>query len=386
MSFWERQMPKGMLLRSPWEASHIADPENQHSLDQYRTLGGNERLTAPVPLRDFVQYGLWFHDQERLSAEGRKVIRIDRITNGFELSFNQGETLQARRVVVATGLQPFANRPKLFENLPPSLVTHTSEHQDFGRFKGKEILVIGGGQSAIESAALVSENGAQVEVIVRKPTVHWLGRHQWMHAKAIAWMLYGRGDVGPAGVSLLVQRPNLFRLLPRRIQDRWGVRAIRPAAARWLRPRTQGMTIHTNCQVAQARVVGTHLEVHCNDGSERTVDHVILGTGYRVNIALYSFLPPPLLRLIDLADGYPRLGAGFESSIPGLHFLGAPAAWSFGPLMKFVAGTGFTSRALTSRILQAKKAQRSSRQSSLSPLESFEWRPSSTARNDNLPS
>jgi FAD-dependent urate hydroxylase len=217
-----------------------------------------------------------------------------------------------------------------------------------------------------------------VEVLVRKPIVHWLGRHQWMHAKAIAWMLYGSADVGPAGVSLLVQRPNLFRLLPRRIQDQWAVRAIRPAAARWLRSRTQNVTIHANCQVTQARVAG-------DDGSERTVDHVILGTGYRVNIALYSFLPPPLLRLIDIAGGSPRLGPGFESSLHGLHFLGAPAAWSFGPLMKFVAGTEFTSRALTSRILQAKKAQRSFMPSARSPLDSFEWRPNSTERNDNLP-
>jgi hypothetical protein len=88
-----------------------------------------------------------------------------------------------------------------------------------------------------------------------------------------------------------------------------------------------------------------------NDGTERTVDHVVLGSGYRVNVALYPFLSTEVLERIEQIDGHPCLGAGLESSVPGLHFLGAPAAWSFGPLMRFVAGTEFASRALTRRIL-----------------------------------
>jgi len=82
------------------------------------------------------------------------------------------------------------------------------------------------------------------------------------------------------------------------------------------------------------------------------VDHVVLGTGYRVDVTQYPFLSPNLLNNLDIVHGYPRLAAGFESSLPGLHFVGAPAAWSFGPLMRFVAGTEFTSRALAERILR----------------------------------
>jgi hypothetical protein len=47
--------------------------------------------------------------------------------------------------------------------------------------------------------------------------------------------------------------------------------------------------------------------------------------------------------------GYPILGRGFESSIPGLHFLGAPAAWSFGPTMRFVSGSWYAARQLAAR-------------------------------------
>jgi hypothetical protein len=39
-----------------------------------------------------------------------------------------------------------------------------------------------------------------------------------------------------------------------------------------------------------------------------------------------------------------------ESSVPGLHFLGAPAAWSFGPIMRFVSGGWYTGQALARTI------------------------------------
>jgi hypothetical protein len=88
-----------------------------------------------------------------------------------------------------------------------------------------------------------------------------------------------------------------------------------------------------------------------DDGTQRWADHALLATGYRVDVSRYSFLGPELLGALRLADGYPPLRAGFESAIPGLHFLGAPAAYSFGPLCRFVAGTAYTARALRRRVL-----------------------------------
>jgi hypothetical protein len=81
------------------------------------------------------------------------------------------------------------------------------------------------------------------------------------------------------------------------------------------------------------------------------VDHVLLATGYLVDIAKYNFLNP-LLQQIKTVNGYPSLSRNFESSVHGLHFIGAPAAWSFGPLMRFVAGVDFAARRLTRGIAQ----------------------------------
>jgi lysine/ornithine N-monooxygenase len=356
MSFWERHMPERMLLRSPWIASSISDPNRQLSLDVYRTALGLNRLkdSEPLPVADFIRYGRWVLEELRLRAEG-KVRRIDVAPNGYQLTLEGGETLMARRVVVAGGIQPFAYRPEMFRALPSALVTHTSEQRDFDNFRNKEVLIIGAGQSALEAAGFMRAAGAQVEVLIRNPEVRWLGKkRQWLHAKQIRWMFYGKGDIGPAGVSLFVQHPNLFRRLPRRLQDWWGPRAIRPAVFDNLMASTD-VKIRGGRFPVSAKVDGERLRVQLNDGSTRAVDHVVLGTGYRVDVSRYPFLSDSLVELIQRVNGYPVLDAGFETSLPALHFVGAPAARSFGPIMRFVAGTEFCGRALQRRVARTRQ-------------------------------
>jgi hypothetical protein len=120
-----------------------------------------------------------------------------------------------------------------------------------------------------------------------------------------------------------------------------------------LKPRCAHLTITTNSAVISAGVSRDQALLNLSDSTQRRVDHVLLATGYRVDISRYPFLSSELLASIECANGYPLLGAGFESSVPGLHFLGAPAAWSFGPLMRFIAGTTFASRALTRKIIRS---------------------------------
>jgi hypothetical protein len=81
------------------------------------------------------------------------------------------------------------------------------------------------------------------------------------------------------------------------------------------------------------------------------VNHVLLATGYRIDVGKYEFLSRSLLSGLRLVAGCPVLGRGFESSVPGLHFLGAPAVYSYGPLMRFVAGADFAARAVSQSVL-----------------------------------
>jgi cation diffusion facilitator CzcD-associated flavoprotein CzcO len=352
MSFWDRHMPEGMQLRSPWAGSHIADPGNRLTLDTYRRVNGNGHFEYPIPLKDFVKYGNWIHQQIGPRADRRNVLRLESAPVGYQLTLEDGEALFARRVVVAAGIQPFAYRPKPFAGLPAALVTHTSEQRDFGKFRDKEVLVIGGGQSAFEAAVFLHEAGARVQLFARNTVLQWVPRVAWTRQKALRWMFYGRGEIGSAGISLAIQRPNVFRRLPRRTQDRWAPFAVRPAIAVWLKPRALAVPTHLGRVPLEARVEGERLRVRFDDGVDRVADHVVLGTGYRIDVGLYPFFAPEVLERMEIVNGYPRLDEGFETSLPGLHILGAPAAWSFGPLMKFVAGTEFASPALRSRVLR----------------------------------
>jgi hypothetical protein len=214
-------------------------------------------------------------------------------------------------------------------------------------------MVIGSGQSALESAALLHESGAEIELIVRMDMVRWLWRYAWLHTcKPLARLLYAPSDVGPAGVSHLVERPNWYRRFPRGLQDRLAVIAIRPAGAAWLKPRLDGVPIRTGRRVVSAVASNAGALVRLDDNSTHSVDHILLGTGYRVDISRYPFLDKQLLRSVRRVNGFPCLSRGLESSVAGLHFLGAPAAWTFGPLMRFVAGTDFASQALARRIVR----------------------------------
>jgi cation diffusion facilitator CzcD-associated flavoprotein CzcO len=351
MSFWDRQMPRGMLLRSPYVASNIADPEQALTLDDYQA-DKNRRLSRPVPLEHFVDYGRWFQQKALPRIDPRRVARIEK-NGAFQLELADGESLRAKRVIVAAGIMPFAWKPSQFRELPPELASHSSEHRDLASFAGKDVVVIGGGQSALESAALLDEGGANVELLVRAPRIYYLRRaHGLSHRLGpLTRLLFDPAEVGPAGISRLVSAPNWYRRLPRAVQDRFSVRSLRPAGAAWLQPRLEHVPITLSASVVSARDSGGQVELTLSDGSSRRSDHVLLATGYRVDISAYPFLPAELLERIACVGGYPRLSRGFESSLSGLHFLGAPAAWSYGPLMRFVAGTEFSAPTLTSAIL-----------------------------------
>jgi hypothetical protein len=347
MSFW-RTMPVGMLLRSNWTATCIAEYRGPLSLDAYCDATGR-RFGRPVPLDRFIEYGDWVQRRVAPDLDRRVVRRVEARADAFQLTLDDGEPVAARRVVVAGGIAAFARRPPRFARLSPEHASHTGDHRDLSRFAGRSVLVVGGGQSALETAALLHEAKADaVEVLVRRDRVNWLhgGKYHRMLGR-LAPLLYAPTDVGPMGLSRLVAVPDLFRRLPQAVQVPAARRSIRPAGAAWLVTRLHGVPIRLGREVRSARPLNGKLRVELDGGDVRLVDHLIYGTGYAVDISRYPFLPRELARAVRQVDGYPILGPGLESSVPGLHFLGAPAARSFGPTMRFVSGSWYASRALS---------------------------------------
>ena len=162
-----------MCLRSNWEASHIADPKRELTLDAYCRQKGNH-ISKPIPLDRFIDYGRWYQCRAVRDLEKRDVLKIDLDTRGFKVVLADGEAFTSKRVVVATGINNFANRPAQFTGIPCELGSHTSEHDDLRKFKGRRVVVIGAGQSALESAALLKEAGIEVEVIARGVSTGWV--------------------------------------------------------------------------------------------------------------------------------------------------------------------------------------------------------------------
>jgi thioredoxin reductase len=357
MEFWEQNMPAGMFLRSKWEASQISDPTHALSLDAYQAHLGVP-ISTPIPLDRFISYGKWFQSKAVPDVDSRYVRRVRRAGTGFRLVLEDGDEVAAGQVVIATGLGEFPARPAQFNDIPARYASHTSEHTDLGVFAGQKVVVIGLGQSAVESAALLQEVGAGVEVIARASTIRWLSGGAWLKSEAnpLRALMYPPTDVGPPVLNQIVAAPELFRRLPRPLRDRIEYRSIRPAAAGWLMNRVGGITFTTSRSVTRVSVGDGRVTLILDDGTERKVDHVLLATGYRVDVKHMSILSPEIVSSITTREGYPQLESGFGSSVPGLYFIGAVAVGTFGPLCRFASGSDFTARALTRSIVTRRPA------------------------------
>ncbi|HKC01120.1 MAG TPA: NAD(P)-binding domain-containing protein [Terriglobales bacterium] len=142
MEFWQNQMPEGMLLRSSWDACHIADPQCTSTLDNYSASQALP-VPRPVPLDRYIDYGRWFQKRIVPDVDRRRVVGVEKAGRGFRLDLNDGDCVQVQRVIVATGIRFFARRPPQFSGLPLALVSHTSEHRNLKRFAGQRMVVIG---------------------------------------------------------------------------------------------------------------------------------------------------------------------------------------------------------------------------------------------------
>jgi cation diffusion facilitator CzcD-associated flavoprotein CzcO len=355
MWFWRQNMPRGMKLRSPWRATDLSDPHKALSLDAYSQSEGVTRV-EPFPIEDFIGYGDWFQARAVPDLDRRVVARVEASGNGFAMHTRDGDSVFAKSVVMATGLANHEIRPPVFASVPAALISHTSEHSDFDRFVGRRVAVVGRGQSACETAALLNEAGAEAEIICRGP-IRWLGadKHaagwrQQIHAQ-LSLLLEAPSAIGRFPLSWGVEAPSLLRLLPQEKRDVFNTACLRAAAAGWLKPRFADVRVTSGVEIAAAAEKGGRVEVKVDDGRIDAFDHVVLATGYKFDIDKLGMLAPELRGVIARRDGSPVLSSRFESNAPGLFFVGAGAVSSFGPLMRFIAGTSYAARGVTCGIL-----------------------------------
>jgi hypothetical protein len=349
MEFWDK-MPPRMYLKSSWSALDIYDPSGEHSLNRFsESIGVKEQ--QPVPLQHFLKYGHWFQKQVVPDVDETYVEHLRQEGSGFHLDLADGRSVEARKVVLAVGVAAFAHIPEFARDLPSTLASHSQDHADFSPFKGKKVVVVGNGQSALESAALLHEAGASVELLARGP-VRWIDRRLYATG-VLKRVFYPPSDVGPPGVNWLVASPLLFSHFPAPLRVRLDDRAVRPSGASWLRPRVNGcVPLTENTSVLSTRVQGEQVQLNLSDGTKRTVDHIVLGTGYQADVDALTFIDVALRQRIQTRHGYPLLNEWFESSVPHLHFTGGSAWYNFGPLCRFVVGAKVPARQIAKHAVQ----------------------------------
>lgn len=341
LKLWHENMPKGMLLRSYWWATNISDPRKKYDLEHYFKAEG-KYPRDPFQIETFIEYGMWFQEHAVPNLDETYVDTIARTGPAYELRLVDGREVKSQAVVMAPGLAYYVYRPLEYDHLSDELVSHTSDHYTFERFSGKRIAVIGGGQSALETAALVHESGAQVDLITRS-TIHWLGSDSLSNRSLIERMRYPKAGIAPGWYNWGFEHlPYAFQRLSRNQKDRLlrGRGRFGPAGAAWLKDRIQGkVTVHELQPIQKIQEVNGEIELTLSNGKTPKFDHIILGTGFVMDIKRLPMLDSSLIESIETYHGAPILNNRFETNVPGLYFVGFSSVSSCGPLFRFVVGT-----------------------------------------------
>lgn len=357
MESWRKRMPRGMFLKSEACASNLSEPSGCYTLRRYcAEIGSAYRPWAfPIPLDLFIGYGLWFQTHLVPELDERLVVLCARREGLFHLEIEGGERLSARRVIVATGITGAARLPSELSDLPGAFVSHSSEHDDLGSFSGRDVIVLGAGQSALESSALLNESGARVQLVARRPSIAW-GTDG---TEPCTFFQRLRRPMTPLGRGLrvwaYVNAPPVFYSLPEAMRISQVRNMFGPAGAWWLRKRIEGKiplllerTIR-EATVSDNRVV-LRIEGKNHASSTITADHIIAATGYEITRKSFPFLAPDLLGQIRWAQCGPDLTRNFQSSARHLYFIGLASAYHYGPALRFVFGAKQTAIRLTAHI------------------------------------
>jgi thioredoxin reductase len=367
MHTWLEHMPRGMHLKSEGFASSLYDPGSTFTLETYCKEKGipYAKTGLPVPLAVFAAYGLEFQKRFVPELENTLVTSLQRSAEGFQIRLESGELLAARRVVMAVGLTHYEYVPPALRGLPEEFVTHSSRHNTVDRFKGREVAVVGAGASALDLAALLHQAGAVVQVIARKPTIRFHDPPSGKKPSLIDRLRTPITGIGPGWkLYLCTNAPLLFRQMPLDFRLDKVRRILGPAPCWFIKQQVVGkVTLSVGLNVTGASVQNGRVALQVTDsaGAQKTLaaDHVIAATGYKADLQRLTFIAPDIYSAIDAIENTPVLSSNFESSVPGIYFVGATAANTFGPLLRFAYGAGFTAPRI------AKHLARSARPASL---------------------
>jgi cation diffusion facilitator CzcD-associated flavoprotein CzcO len=347
-----------MTLRSTWEETSFPSPGDRGSTREWAAAVGNE-LHEPPPLHDFLAYSDWFRQRFVSDHDPDNVADVRAVDHGFSITTTAGAQTTARAVIAAVGVTSFGRVPDAFLGLRGDpAVSFATEQHDYAGFAGHRVVILGGGQGALEAALWCVRAGADVDLIVRDSITWFADREPWRERSPLRQRLHDLAypvvGYGPPLVNRLAVRPDRFARLPARPRAQLTRRLLRSGGSPWLRPEVEaGAKIVEGVSVRRAGRVGETIALQLSDGSVRNADNVLLGTGYAFERDRLDFLAPDVRARLTLERGWPRLDRSFQSSIPGLYFVGFAAEGRFGPASRFVLGARHAAPTVASAIVGA---------------------------------
>jgi cation diffusion facilitator CzcD-associated flavoprotein CzcO len=358
MDSWLAHMPKGMLLKSDGFASNISDPDDELTLEKFCAEQGIEyaHVGIPIKLETFTAYGLAFQKRMVPELENKQVATIQNTSQGYLVEMEDGERIKTRNVVLAVGITHFEHVPDVLASLPSKFLSHSSWHHEVEPFRGRSVIVVGGGSSALDWAALLQEAGAETQLVARQTALKFHGRLVGTERSLWQRIQQPQTGLGPGWrASFYANAPAAFHRLPEGLRLEIVKRTLGPSGGWFIKDRVMNhvpLVLGYAPQRAEVQNGKVHLHVRAQDGSERELvaDHIIAATGYKVDLKRLTFLSSQIRSQLRTVENTPILASTCESSVPGLYFVGVSAANSFGPVMRFAFGADFAARTVTRAI------------------------------------
>lgn len=355
METWRTRMPQDMQLRSAWQETSLSAPGDHGSIDAWAAATGEPR-GEPIALPTFLRYADWFTQTFVDQREPADVAHVEEANGHFHVTTTAGSEVLARRLVLAVGVVPFANAPPPFDSQLNGRVSLAVERRELDDLRGQRLTIVGGGQSALDAAALAVEAGVDTELLVRS-RLHWFADREPHYERGplgrrLYRLAYPAVGYGPPGLNRLVLHPDLYARLPVGWRLRLTRRLLRAGASPSVHGRIRGeVRVLENTVVRKVRDTGSCLRLELANGQTRETDHVLVAAGYRFALERLAFLAPPLQARIAIDHGWPSLDRYFAStSAPGIFFVGYAAEGRFGPVSRYVLGTRFTATRAAERL------------------------------------
>lgn len=302
-------------------------------------------LLDKIPRLQWAEYLRWY--RKVLALDVRNEHRVSRVApraDGLiELDLTtpvQTRFMLARHVVLATGRDGLGGPwvPDFARQLPDHLWTHSAAGLQDDWFAGKRVAVIGGGASAMDSAATALEAGAQrVDLLIRRAELPRVNK--------------GKGVGNPGMVHGYWRLPDLWKW---RIRHYLNTQQVPPPRGSTLRVSNSGRArfLLDNAVLAVEANPAGGVSLHTSK-ARIEADFVVFATGFRTDFAQRPefapfsshirvwqdrFTAPPGEADTELAV-LPDLGNCFEfqektpGACPGLnhiHCFSYPAALSYG--------------------------------------------------------